>query len=135
MVRQNMSLRQAAMELDIPLTSDECDKILKRKAFQNVLWAERHTFNAELAAQPGRNKTSAIGLMVFLIQKLIDDGEYDKALDGVQKLAKLEGWDKSAEINIIAGLTAKDLAEAKAELLEIVRKSPGKELNSSSKPN
>lgn len=118
MVRENVGLRRAAVELSLDLTQEECDKISKRKNFQDILRAERNKYYGEIATTPGHSKNSAVGLMVFLINKLIEDGQYDKALEGVQKLSKLEGWDKSEQVNIIAGISSRDLEEARKTLLE-----------------
>lgn len=116
-VRGGLTLRQAANELDIPLSIEDADKLSKTKTWQDVLWAARHKYQTEIANVPGRSKTSLVGLSYLLIQDLIKQGDFDKALDGIQKLARLEGWDKSAEVNIFAGVTSADI-DAQRKLIE-----------------
>lgn len=115
-VRNNISLRAAANELDIPLDPEEAERISRTKAWQDVIWAERHKFNTEIANAPGRNKTSLVGLMSLLIQELIKAGDFDKAIDGLQKIAKIEGWDKSSEVNLFAGITTAEFEAQKREV-------------------
>jgi hypothetical protein len=117
-VREGRSLKDVSMEMNLQLTSAECEKIFRSKLFQDVLRTERHSYNLEVASDPGATKLSLEGLSHILIQKLIDEGQYDKALDGIQKLAKLKGWDKSGEVNIFAGITAQDI-ETERKKLEI----------------
>lgn len=119
MVREQKNIQQAAMECDVDLTSEELRALEKRKAFQQVLWTERHRFFQELASDPNRSKTSLLGQMLFLTQKLIEEGEYDKALEGLMKLAKIEGFvGPEQQVNIFGGLSPKDLEEAKKRLNE-----------------
>ncbi len=119
MVRESKNIRQAASEHGLELTSEELSKIEKLKSFQKVLWTERHRFFRELAADPERTKQALIGQMLFLTQKLIDDSEWEKAIEALLKLAKVEGLVGSeSQINIFSGLTPQDLKDAKAKLIE-----------------
>ena len=116
-VRENMPFRAAAHEAGAQITTVEAENIYRRKSFQKILWAERNKFYAEVANEPGRNKTSAVGLMHLLVHKLIEAGEFDKALEGITKLAKLEGWlNPETQINIMQELTGKDLTRLRKEL-------------------
>lgn len=117
MVREQKSIRQAAMEHGIACTSEELATIEKRKGFQAALWTARHRYNKELASNPERTKTALLGQMVFLVQKLIEEGEYDKALEGLLKLAKVEGFiGPDQQVNIFGGVTPADLQEARKRI-------------------
>jgi hypothetical protein len=116
-VRENMPFRAAAHEAGAEITTVEAENIFRRKSFQKLLWTERNKYYAEVANEPGRNKTSAVGLMHLLVHKLIEAGEFDKALEGITKLAKLEGWlNPETQINIMGELTGKDLAKLRKDL-------------------
>ena len=67
-----------------------------------------------------RTKEAVLGRQEFLIQKLIESGDYDKAAQANVKLAQMEGWTGAdSQVTIFAGLTAKDIEEAKKRLQEI----------------
>lgn len=117
-VREKKALRNYALENGLELTGPECDKIFHSKRFQDMIWAERQRFQTEIAQTPGRNKTSLLGLATLLIQNLIEEGQWDKALLGIEKLAKIEGWaGGDSNINIFQGVTSQDIEKMKAELL------------------
>lgn len=117
MVTGNMPFKQAAGELKIDWTAAECDKIARRTEFKRILREVKYSFHAEVANTPGRNKSSAIGMMQVAIENLLAEGEWDKAVAAIEKLAKLEGWMGSdSNIQIFAGLTARDIAEAKERI-------------------
>lgn len=116
-VRQGVPLRQAAAELEVDLTSAECDKVYKSDAFQEILQAERNKYTKDLANTPGRDKSAALGLLVYLIQKLIDEQQWDKAVVALEKLMKAEGWTGAeSNINVFQGLTAKEYAQLLQEI-------------------
>ena len=119
MVQKGHNLRQAALELEIPLTSADAEKIQRRKTFQSVIWTERQRFFQEIGRDPMRTKEAVLGRQEFLIQKLIESGDYDKAAQANVKLAQMEGWTGAdSQVNIFAGLSAKDIEEAKKFLNE-----------------
>lgn len=121
MVRNSVSFSQAANDLKLPLSPTECEKVVKRKEFQQILRQEKNAFRQEVANEPGRTKSTAVGMMVLAIENLITEGEWDKAVAAIEKLAKLEGWiGADSNVNIFAGLTARDIAEAKQKLTEQV---------------
>lgn len=117
MVRGNMSLKQAAVEVGHPLDPDEAEKVSRRRDFQEILRVEKNKYYATIANDPSRTKSTAIGKMEMLIDKLIVAGEYDKAGVLIEKLGKLEGWTGAeSNVNIFSGLTARDIAEARDRL-------------------
>jgi len=120
MVRHNLSLRQAALDAGEILTVDEAEKLSRSREFQRVLWAERQKFWKELASDPSRGKATIIGRMEHAIAKLLEAGEWDKAIEGLIKLAKVEGLlGTDASINIWGTASAKDIEEVKKQLRSI----------------
>jgi hypothetical protein len=116
-VRQNIPLRQACAELDLSVSSQESEKIFKSEAFQKILQIERNVYARELANTPGRDKTSSLGLLVYLVQKLIDEQQWDKAVVALEKLMKAEGWTGAdTNVNVFAGLNAKEYQQLLAEI-------------------
>jgi len=108
---------QAARQVGLEWTEKECEKITRRPEFKRILREEKYKHASEVANTPGRNKSSAIGMMQVAIENLLSEGEWDKAVAAIEKLAKLEGWMGSdSNINIFAGLTAKEIEEQKAKI-------------------
>jgi len=125
MVREDLAFRQAAGEEGVALTTDECAAIHRSRSFQNVLWQSRFEYYTELGSNPTRTKTAALGLMTLAIQGLVSEGQWDKALEGILKLAKVEGWvGGDANLNVFANLTQADIDSAKKHLQETLGKLP-----------
>lgn len=109
MVREGTPFRQVAAEKGYALTMIECEQIVNSKLFQDILWTARHRYNQDVGGNPEATKTSAAGMMLQAIQKLLDDGQWDKAIQGVEKLSKLQGWQGGdTQVNVFADLTARD---------------------------
>jgi hypothetical protein len=118
-VREGKPFRQAFAELGVVESEIEMIRIFNSKPFQEVLWSERHRYHAEIANNPSRSKTAAIGLAVIACQRLAEKGEWEKVLEGVLKLAKMEGWvGGDSQTFVIGNVTAKDIEQAKAKLLK-----------------
>ena len=120
MVREGKTLFQAVVALEIPsITSYECGNIERTKAFDEVLWSERHRYHKELASDPNLSKKTLVGELMVCIKHLMDDGEWAKAAEAILKLARVEGYlNDKQEVNVFAGLTAKDFAELERTLSE-----------------
>lgn len=117
MVRNNSSLKQAAIDLGIQLDPDEVTRISRRKDFQEILRVEQNKYFAAVANDPTRTKSAALGRMWVLVDRLTANGELEKAALTLDKLAKMEGWSgNEGNINIFSGLTARDIAEAKERI-------------------
>lgn len=117
MVRTKMNFHQAATELGIQLDPIESDRTARRREFQDILRVERNKLYQSVANDPSRSKATSIGKMEILIENLISEGEYDKAGQLIERLAKLEGWvGGDSNVNVFAGLTARDIAEAKERI-------------------
>lgn len=117
MVRNSCTLKVAAFEIGHPLDGDEADKVSRRRDFQEILRVEKNKLFAGIANDPTRTKSVVLGQMWFLADKLIAEGEFEKAAGVLDKLGKMEGWSgNEGNINIFSGLTARDIAEARERL-------------------
>lgn len=134
MVQSGVSFLQAAVELGIKVDPDEAEATSRRKEFAEILRTEKNKYHQMIANDPTRTKSVVLGQLVLLADKLTRDGEYDKAAGVLEKLAKLEGWQGAdSNVNIFAGLTAKDIAEARARITEGLPGGPGKSNSTQSK--
>ena len=117
MVRTGVSLKQAAVEVGHPLDPDEAELVGRRRDFSDILRNERNKYNAMVANDPSRTKSSLLGRMAILADRLTAEGELDKAAVVLEKLAKIEGWaGADSNVNVFSGLTARDLLEARERL-------------------
>jgi hypothetical protein len=125
MVRLQCNLKAAALEVGHPLDPDEADKISRRRDFKEILDNERNKYYASVANDPTRTKSAILGRMMILADKLISDGEHDKAASVLEKLSKMEGWSgNEGNINIFSGLTARDIAEARERINKSSKRTP-----------
>lgn len=125
MVREDKNCWQASVELELGLTQDECVDIMKNSMFQTILRSERMKLYNELAQNPMRTKHTLIGQAVVCVEKLMEAEQYEKAMNAIVNLAKIEGWVGSdTNINVFAGLSSKELADMKAKLKGSVQTLP-----------
>ena len=118
MVRTSCTLKVAALEIGHPLDPDEADKVTRRRDFQEILRAEANKYYAAVANDPTRTKSVVLGKLWVLADKLMAEGEHEKAAGVLDKLAKVEGWSgNEGNINIFSGLTQRDIAEAKERIV------------------
>jgi hypothetical protein len=117
MVTNDVDIFAAATELELGLTSAECQRLLKNKGFLRVLRTARLKAYTELANDPDQNKDSLIGKGIYCVDRLMDDQQYDKALSGILSLAKIQGYvGADSTVNVFAGLNTKDMEALKAKL-------------------
>lgn len=131
MVRNNTSLKQAALDLGVSLDPDEAERIGRRKEFQEILRAESNKYFSAVANDPTRTKSSVLGRMWVQAERLEAEGEHEKAAAVLDRICKAEGWTGAdSSINVFSGLTARDIKEAKDRLMQIGErgKNSGKEL-------
>lgn len=125
-VREQKSPLSAARELGLEWTAEDCEQIYKSAEFQATLWDCRFRYYTEIANQPGRTKAAALGLMTLALQNLAAEGEWEKVVEGVLKLGRLEGWTNGdSTVQVFANLTAKDIEEAKKQLTDLVKPERG----------
>ncbi len=115
MAREGLSFRRAAERCHQILTVEEADRHSHRKGFDTLLWHARHRYAEEIGSNPERTKKALIGQMVLAVQHLMDDGNWDKALEGMLKLAKLEGWvGADQQTNVFAQLSPNEIEDLRS---------------------
>lgn len=118
-VREDKTFKEAVEELKLALTTAECEKYRRQKEFQAILRTERLRFYRELANDPEANKAAAVGKLLYAIDKLEDEGQFEKVVEGVLKLAKIQGWlEAESNITVFAGLSQRELDAVKERLLK-----------------
>lgn len=116
-MRNNTKLFAWVNENNLGITSRECEHIARTREFQAVLRAERNKFYKELANDPSRSRASAVGQLLFAIQKLLEGEQYDKAVGALGQLFKSEGWTTdAASVNIYQDITGKDMEAIRKRL-------------------
>jgi hypothetical protein len=117
MVEHDRDIWQSATELELGLTSNECLNLSKNKIFQQILRSERTKLYNDLARDPQRSKDTLVGKALFAIEKLLEQQAYDKALNGILNLAKIEGYvGADTNVNVFSGLSTKDMESLKNRL-------------------
>ena len=103
-------MREACTRLQVPITSQEAENTYRSKTFQRVLRSERNRFFIEVAEDPARTKTTAIGQLLFSLERLAEAGEHAEVVEGLLKLARIEGWTSGEGQSVtVLGLTQKEL--------------------------
>lgn len=116
-VRNGQTLFQWANENNKGLLARECENISRTKEFQSALRAERNRLYKELSTDPSRNRNTAVGQLLFAVQKLLEAEQYDKAVTALSQLFKVEGWTTdSAQISIFNDLNANDIEGLRKKL-------------------
>ena len=119
MARTGMSLQEAIGELDVDITSQECDALIRRKSFNRLLWEARHRYFNDLGQNPNLKKDTIIGKLVFLAQRLEDQGDYDKAAEAILKAAKVAGFvGPESTVSVFGELSQADLDGIRKKLEE-----------------
>ena len=119
MVTEGISLKEAITQLQVPLTSDECQTIQRRKSFRDLLRSARTRLHNEIGSDPSRNKEALIGQLQVQADNLEASGEYDKAAEVLFKIAKVKNYlGDEQTVNVFAGLTAKDFDAIRKRLSE-----------------
>ena len=116
MAREGLSFRESLDKHGVALTTKEYETYQKRREFQICLRTARNRYWRELANDPERSKATAVGMMIQSITKLSEQGEHEKVVDGVVKLARVEGWiNGEGNINVFSGLSQAELDKVKEE--------------------
>lgn len=128
MARTGCGLKEAATILEVDVTSEECNKILRRSGFNRLLWEARHRYFSQLGSDPNFNKNTAIGKLLDLSRKLEEVGENDKAAEVLFKIAKMTGWvGPESTVSVFGELSQRDL--------DSIRESISKEHGTSKRVN
>lgn len=108
---------QAATKLELGLTTAEAEAAFKNPLFQKLLRAERIKQDNEIADDPNRGKSTTIGRILRLADKMEHAKQFDKAATALVNLAKIEGHlGPESTVNIFGSLNAKDIQEMKEKL-------------------
>jgi hypothetical protein len=118
MVRQNLTLRQAAQQLGQDLNPQQADNIAGRIRFQDALEEARLKYYAEIGSNPRLTRDAVVGQIFKLAGRLTADREDYKAADALLKLAKIQGWiaGEGADKPVLANLTQDDIDRLRGEL-------------------
>ncbi len=129
MARNGCSFIEAVNELGLDISSEVCEKVIRRKSFNKLLWAARHRYSNQLANDPDFKKETIIGKLISLSQQLEDQKEYDKAAEAILKAAKVAGFvgPESTTVSIFGSLSQTDI--------DGIRKKIEGELEKPSRPN
>ena len=119
MVKTGLNFRRAAETEGIPLTPEEADNLQKRDAWERVLRFERYKYLEELAADPQRTKNVLLGGMVYDIQQLRADGNYEKSLDGSLKLARVEYGLAENTVNVLGTLNQEEINKVRERIKQL----------------
>src|SRR5438105_3745059 len=92
MVRESRSLKEVITQLGIPLTTEECETISRRRSFRELLRQSRNRLHQEIGTDPGRTKDATVGQLQLQADNLEAAGEYEKAAEVLFKIAKVRNW-------------------------------------------
>jgi hypothetical protein len=92
MVKYDLSLRQAAAELDQDISIEEAEALKDRKLFKEALDKARLDHYTEIGSNPKLTKEAIVGQIFKLAERLAADRKDYKAADSLLKLAKVQGW-------------------------------------------
>ena len=110
MVRRGVGLREAAAEINVVLGVEEAAGIRRSKAFEAILWNVRNAYFLEVGSNPGLRRDGIVGKMWVCADKLLEDGEYDKAAEVLLKVAKIKNFvGPEQQTNIFGNLSQEDL--------------------------
>jgi hypothetical protein len=121
MARESISLREALTRLRVSLASDEVAKISRRASFQKLVRNAQNTLYQEIAGDPSYSRRAVIGKMLWMVDRMADSGEFRDAVEGLLKVARVEGWLSDAtSVNVFNALTDQQLQELKKRAAERV---------------
>jgi hypothetical protein len=124
--REGISLREAATRLRLEITNEEAANTFRTKGFQKLLRSERQRFYMEIAQDPTWSRRTAIGKMLYLADRLMDNGEYDKAGELILKVARVEGWlSNETQVTVFNQLSDKEVEEIKQRAAQRVASQSG----------
>ena len=118
MVRQNLSLRQAAQQLGQEITPQQADNIAGRIRFQDALREARLKYYAEIGSDYRLNRDAVVGAIFDLAQRLAGEHEDYKSADTLLKLAKIRGWvgEPERKPTLLDSLTQTDIDTLRTQI-------------------
>lgn len=116
MVREGKTMFQYSNEKDLGLTPKECENVLRTQHFMEILRVRRNVYYKELANDPSLSRSAVKGKLVFVLDRMIEAGQWDKAANCAMQLAKLEGWTSDGtNVNVFQDLTQKDIEKLRTK--------------------
>ena len=117
--REGISEREAVTKLGLAFSSEDISNLKRSKVYQQLLRGCRNRFYREIAVDPEWNKNAAMGQMLYLTQRLIEEGQFDKAGELLLKVAKIAGWlGPDTALTVVGAMSHNDLEEAKQRIRE-----------------
>jgi hypothetical protein len=127
MIRENLSLRQAALQLEKQITPQQADNIAGRVRFQDALEEARLDYYAEIGSNPKLTKEAVVGQIYQLASRLAADREDFKAADALLKLAKVQGWvgaEPDSSWKVFSNLSQSNIDAVKESLRKQLEQAP-----------
>jgi hypothetical protein len=119
MAQLGCGLKEAATILEVDVTSEECNKILRRSGFNRLLWEARHRYFSNLGSDPNFKKDTAIGMLLDKAKKLDEIGEFDKSAEVLFKIAKMTGWvGPESTISVFGELSQRDMDTIRTKIAQ-----------------
>ena len=110
MARTGCSLIEAAIELQVVVSSEEAKTICRRSSFIRLLWEERHRYFSDIGSDPNWKKDTAVGKLLALANKLEEAGKYGDASEVYFKIAKMSGWvGPESTVSVFGELSQRDM--------------------------
>lgn len=126
MVLEDKDLFQASVELKLGLTESEAEALYHNPQFQTILRTERLKFFESVANDPNRTKNAHIGQLAVCVEKLMADGQNDKAANVILQIGKMEGWIGSdTSVTVVGNLNQQEIADLKQKLQSQINESGG----------
>lgn len=117
--REGISPREACTRLKVAVGNEEIANLFRTKGFQRLLRNARQQFYMEIASDITWSRRTAVGKMLYLVDRLMENGENDKALEGLLKVARVEGWlSNETQVNVFNNLTDSELEGIKTRAAE-----------------
>lgn len=119
MVRQNLSLRQAAQQLGVEITPQQADNIGGRIRFQDALESARLSYYADVGSDYRLSRDAVVGQIFKLAERLASDREdYKAAVDALLKLSKIKGWvgEPEHKPSLLDSLTQSEIDKLRADV-------------------
>lgn len=103
----------------IELSKNEETMHWRRRTFQKMLLSAKGHYYAALGKDPIKSKNAVVGRMLWLVDKLVEAGDFEKAGELLFKVGKAEGYiGPEIQMNNFYGVTDQELEAAREKLLE-----------------
>jgi hypothetical protein len=121
MIREDLSLRQAAQQLGVEISPQHASNITSRIRFQEALDEARLEYFTEIGSNPRLTKEAVVGQLYLLACRMAADREDAKAADALLKLSKIQGWlgyEPDSPFKVLHSLNQSELDQLKQRILD-----------------